>query len=91
MNLIKTPQELLLQKANILPHLAEGGEPSTQDMQAELIVNGHTPAKFIFNDVSDEDIGKLIRHVFSDTALPNADLIRKLLGPLIHDLVKPTK
>ena len=63
MDLIKTPKQLLLEESGILQNLAEGGAPSTKDMQAELIVNGHTPQKFIITDVSDEDIAKLVRNI----------------------------
>jgi len=91
MNFLKSPQQILLEKSGVFPKFAEGGQPSTADMQAELVVSGHAPQKFLITDVTDEDIGKLIKHIFSDTAIPNADLIRKLLGPMIHDLVKPTK
>jgi hypothetical protein len=47
--LVNTPQQMLMQQANVLPHFAPGGHVqnlSPADMQAALIVNGHTPQNF---------------------------------------------
>jgi hypothetical protein len=47
--LINTPQQMLMQQANVLPHFALGGQVqnlSPADMQATMIVNGHTPQNF---------------------------------------------
>lgn len=44
--LVNTPQQMLMQQANILPHLALGGAVTPADMQAALIVNGNTPQHF---------------------------------------------
>ena len=47
--LVNTPQQMLMQQANVLPHFAPGGHVqnlSPADMQAALIVNGQTPQNF---------------------------------------------
>jgi hypothetical protein len=48
--LVNTPQQMLLQQANALPQYAPGGAVrqnlSPADMQAAMIIQGHTPQKF---------------------------------------------
>ena len=47
--LVNTPQQMLMQQANVLPRFAFGGHVqnlSPADMQASLIVNGNTPQNF---------------------------------------------
>lgn len=45
--LLKTPKQFLFEEAGMLPKLAEGG-PTTDQMQAELMVAGIEPPKFKF-------------------------------------------
>ena len=60
--LVNTPQQMLMQQANILPHLALGGAVTPADMQAALIVNGNTPQHFAFG-------GPVLSNMLGQTAL----------------------
>ena len=48
--MLNTPQQLLMQEAGTLQHLAGGGQPqpqmSPQDMLAYLVASGHLPAHY---------------------------------------------
>lgn len=46
--IVKTPQQMLVEKTNLLPRLAKGKKVkklSPKDMEAELVVLGKTPPK----------------------------------------------
>ena len=64
--LVNTPQQMLMQQANILPHLALGGAVTPADMQAALIVNGNTPQHFATGGHPEsflEKLKALLKHV----------------------------
>lgn len=95
--MVKTPKQMLIEESGILPRFAKGKqvkELTPDEMQAEMIVGNHTPPKMkMANDVSvklvnvsDKDVKNLVNDLFKSDKIPNAALIRKLLGPLILGL-----
>lgn len=95
--LIKTPKQMLVEESGILPRFAKGKQVkklTPDEMQAEMIVANHTPPKMRVDQdvsvklvkVSDKDVKKLVEDVFKSDKVPNAALIRKLLGPIIMGL-----
>lgn len=97
--LIKTPKQMLVEESGILPRFAKGKQVKEKvltpdEMQAEMIVANHTPPKMQVNKdvsvklvkVSDKDVKQLVDDLFKSNKVPNAALIRKLLGPLILGL-----
>jgi hypothetical protein len=95
--MVKTAKQMLVEESGVLPRFAKGKQVkqlTPDEMQAEMIVGNHTPPKMkVASDVSvklvkvsDQDVKKLVDDVFKSDKIPNAALIRKLLGPLILGL-----
>jgi hypothetical protein len=45
---LNTPKQMLMEEVGTLPHLADGGHLSPEQMQAALIANNRTPPRFQF-------------------------------------------
>jgi len=45
-DLLNTPQQILMQESGIMPHFAQGGSLSPQDMLAAIIAHGQEPQHF---------------------------------------------
>lgn len=63
--MVNTPQQMLMQEAGVLPHMAKGGQPkqqmSPEDMLAALVASGHLPAHYA--------PGGMVKNVASQSAM----------------------